>query len=129
MLSSCSQGKRGCSVCRDMQRRLWDSQERVRQKRGSICQGLQSVEYSSNQTLAYIGVTKEKLSSFCLQRTTCITQEKPGTVIRSQMILEFWNIWRLELSFLWATLSVLQTTTVIKISCKSLHLVLPGTQR
>ena len=103
MLSSCSQGKSGCSVCRDMQRRLWDSQERVRQKRGSICQGLQSVEYSSNQTLAYIGVTKKKLSSFCLQRTTCITQEKPGTVIRSQMILEFWNIWRLDFSFLWAT--------------------------
>ena len=25
--------------------------------------------------LAYIGVTKKKLSSFCLQRTTCITQE------------------------------------------------------
>ena len=26
----------------------------LREKRGSICQGLQLVEYSSNQTLAYI---------------------------------------------------------------------------
>ena len=41
-----------------------------REKRGSIYQGLQVVEYSSNQTLAYIGVTKKKLSSICLQRTT-----------------------------------------------------------
>ena len=78
-----------------------------REKRGSIYQGLQVVEYSSNQTLAYIGVTKKKLSSICLQRTTSITQENEArnrnTSKRSQMILEFWNIWSLNLSFLWAT--------------------------
>ena len=78
-----------------------------REKRGSIYQGLQVVEYSSNQTLAYIGVTKKKLSSICLQRTTPITQENEArnlnTSIRSQMILEFWNIWSLNLIFLWAT--------------------------
>ena len=77
------------------------------EKRGSIYQGLQVVEYSSNQTLAYIGVTKKKLSSICLQRTTSITQENEArnrnTSKRSQMILEFWNIWSLNLSFLWAT--------------------------
>ena len=32
-----------------------------REKRGFICQGLQFAEYSSNQTLAYIGVTKKKV--------------------------------------------------------------------
>ena len=78
-----------------------------REKRGSIYQGLQVVEYSSNQTLAYIGVTKKKLSSICLQRTTSITQENEArsrnTSKRSQMILEFWNIWNLNLIFLWAT--------------------------
>ena len=67
-----------------------------REKRGSIYQELQVVEYSSNQTLAYIGVTKKKLSSICLQRTTCIMQENEArnrnTSIRSQMISEFWNI-------------------------------------
>ena len=77
------------------------------EKRGSIYQGLQVVEYSSNQTLAYIGVTKKKLSSICLQRTTSITQENEArnrnTSKRSQMILEFWNIWSLNLIFLWAT--------------------------
>ena len=77
-----------------------------REKRGSIYQWLQVVDYSSNQTLAYIGVTKKKLSSICLQRTTCITQENEArnrnTSMRSQMILEFWNIWSLNLSFLWA---------------------------
>ena len=76
-------------------------------RENSIYQGLQVVEYSSNQTLAYIGVTKKKLSYICLQRTTPITQENEArnrnTSIRSQMILEFWNIWSLNLSFLWAT--------------------------
>ena len=71
-----------------------------------IYQGLQVVEYSSNQTLAYIGVTKKKLSSTCLQRTTSITQENEARIRntnkRSQMILEFWKIWSLNLSFLWA---------------------------
>ena len=74
-----------------------------REKRGSIYQGLQVVEYSSNQTLAYIGVTKKKLSSICLQRTTCITQGNEArnryTSKRSQMILEFWNIGSLNLIF------------------------------
>ena len=78
-----------------------------REKRGSIYQWLQVVDYSSNQALAYIGVTKKKLSSICLQRTTCITQENEArnrnTSIRSYTILEFWNIWSLNLSFLWAT--------------------------
>ena len=77
------------------------------EKRGSIYQGLQVVEYSSNQTLAYIGVTKKKLSSICLQRTTCIMQENEArnrnTSIWSQMISEFWNICSLNLSFFWAT--------------------------
>ena len=74
-----------------------------REKRGSIYQGLQVVEYSSNQTLAYIRVTKKKLSSICLQRTTCITQGNEArnryTSKRSQMILEFWNIGSLNLIF------------------------------
>ena len=78
-----------------------------REKRGSSYQGIQVVQYSSNQTLAYIGVTKKKLSSICLQRTTSITQENEArsrnTSKRSQMILEFWNIWSLNLIFLWAT--------------------------
>ena len=78
-----------------------------REKRGYICQRLQLVDYSSNQTLAYIGVTKKKLSPFCLQRTTRNTQENEArnrnTSIRSRVILEFWNIWSLNLRFLWAT--------------------------
>ena len=73
-----------------------------REKRGPICQGLQLVEYSSNQTLAYIRVTKKNYS-FCLPRTTCLTQENEArdrnTGIRSRMILEFWNIWSWNLSF------------------------------
>ena len=40
----------------------------LQEKRGSIGQGLQLVEYLFNQTLAYIGVTKKKLCSFCLQQ-------------------------------------------------------------
>ena len=67
-----------------------------REKRGPICQGLQLVEYSSNQTLAYIRVTKKNYS-FCLPRTTCLTQENEArdrnTGIRSRMILEF-GIWK-----------------------------------
>ena len=74
-----------------------------REKRGSIYQGLQMVAYSSNQTLAYVGVTQKKLSSICLQRTTSITKENEArnrnTSKRSQMILEFWNIWSLNLIF------------------------------
>ena len=55
----------------------------------------------------FLGVTKKKLSSFYSQRITCIAQESEArnrnTSIRSQMILEFWNIWSLNLSFLRAT--------------------------
>ena len=44
---------------------------------------------------------------FCLQQRTCIMQENEArnrnTSIRSQMILKFWNKWRLNCSFLWAT--------------------------
>ena len=72
----------------------------LQEEHGSICQGLQLVEYSSNQTLHYIGVRKKK-ASFCLQWTMCITQENEArnrnTSIRSQMILEFWNIRSLNL--------------------------------
>ena len=72
-------------------------------RENSIYQGLQVVEYSSNQTLAYIGVTKKKFSSICLQRTTSITQENEArnrnTSIRSQMISDFWNIRSLNLIF------------------------------
>ena len=50
------------------------------------------------------GITKKKLSSFYSQQITCIAQESEArnrnTSIRSQMILEFWNIWSLNLSFL-----------------------------
>ena len=49
------------------------------------------------------GVTKKKLSSFYSQQITCIAQESEArnrnTSIRSQIILEFWNIWSLNLSF------------------------------
>ena len=55
----------------------------------------------------FIEVTKKKLSSFYSQRITCIAQESEArnrnTSIRSQIILEFWNIWSLNLSFLRAT--------------------------
>ena len=60
----------------------------------SICQGLQLVEYSFNQTLVFIGVTKKKLSSFCLQQKMCIMQENEARNCNtsiSQIILEFWN--------------------------------------
>ena len=64
----------------------------LQERRGFICQGLQLIEYLSNQTLAYIGVTQTKLSSFCQQQQTCITLENEArnhnTSIRSQMILE-----------------------------------------
>ena len=56
--------------------------------------------------LACIAVTKKKLSSFCLRQTKCIMQENEAkshnTSLRSQMILEFWNIWSLN-PMLWAT--------------------------
>ena len=44
---------------------------------------------------------------FCLQQTTCIMQENEARnrnkSIRIQMILKFWNKWRLSCSFLRAT--------------------------
>ena len=68
--------------------------------------------YGKRKTLAplspstpppFLGVTKKKLSSFYSQRITCIAQESEArnrnTSIRSQIILEFWNIWTLNLSF------------------------------
>ena len=76
-------------------------------KRGFICQGLQLAEYSFNHMLAYIAVAKKKVCCICLQWTTLTTQENEArnrnTSIGSQMILESWNIWSLNLSFLWAT--------------------------
>ena len=72
----------------------------------AVCQWLQLVWYSSNQTLAQIGITKKKLSSFCLQQRASHKKNEARnhyTSIRSQMILEFWNIWSLNLSYLWAT--------------------------
>ena len=58
-------------------------------------------------TPPFLGVTKKKLSSFYSQQITCIAQESEArnrnTSIRSQIILEFWNIWSLNLSFLRAT--------------------------
>ena len=55
----------------------------------------------------FVELTKKKLSSFYSQRITCITQESEArnrsTSIRSRMILEFWNTWSLNLSFLRAT--------------------------
>ena len=76
-------------------------------KRGFICQGLQLAEYSFNHMLAYIAVAKKKVCCICLQWTTRTTLENEArnrnTSIGSQMILESWNIWSLNLSFLWAT--------------------------
>ena len=76
-------------------------------KRGFICQGLQLAEYSFNHMLAYIAVAKKKVCCICLQWKTLTTQENEArnrnTSIGSQMILESWNIWSLNLSFLWAT--------------------------
>ena len=104
-------------------------------KRGSSYQGLQVVEYSSNQTLAYIGVTKKKLSSICLQRTTSITQENEArnnnTSMRSQMILEFWNIWSLNLIFFvgnWSKLCFIWWFLVIRTGERRLPLY-PGESR
>ena len=61
------------------------------------------------KTWIYLSGTSNKkfFFFFCLQRTTCITQENEArncnTSIRSQMILKFWNKWRLNCSFLWVT--------------------------
>ena len=80
-------------------------------KCGSICQGPQLVEYSSNQTLSCVGVTKRNSLLFvCNEQRASRKKLKPETIIqaqkarwKSEIILEFWNIWSLNLSFLWAT--------------------------
>ena len=75
----------------------------LQEKHRSICRDFNWL----NTHPICIGVTKKKLSSFCLPRTTHIMLENKArnhnTSIRSQMILEFWNVWSLNLSFLWAT--------------------------
>ena len=61
------------------------------------------------KTWIYLSGTSNKkfFFFFCLQQTMCITQENEArnrnTSIRSQMILKFWNKWRLNCSFLRAT--------------------------
>ena len=42
------------------------------EKHQSICQGLQYWLNTHPETLIFIGVTKKKLSSFCLQQIMCI---------------------------------------------------------
>ena len=53
------------------------------EKRGFICQGVQLVEYSSIQILAYIGVTKKKLSTFCLHKRASRKKMRPETIIQA----------------------------------------------
>ena len=69
------------------------------------------VEYSSNQTLLYRS-NKEETLLFLFETNNAhhARKLKPETIIQaekarleSEMILEFWNIWSLNLSFLWAT--------------------------
>ena len=61
------------------------------------------------KTWIYLSGTSNKkfFFFFCLQQTMCIMQENEArnrnTSIRSQMILKFWNKWRLKCSFLRAT--------------------------
>ena len=87
-----------------------------REVKGHKSTGSGRTRYGKRETLAplspptpppSLGVTKKKLSSLYSQQITCIAQEsearKRNTSIRSQIILEFWNIWSLNLSFLWAT--------------------------
>ena len=53
-------------------------------RENSIYQGLQVVEYSSNQTLAYIGVTKKKSLIFvCNEQLPSRKKMKPETVIQA----------------------------------------------
>ena len=53
------------------------------EKRGFICQGVQLVEYSSIQILAYIGVTKKKLSTFCLHKRASRKKMRPKSIIQA----------------------------------------------
>ena len=86
-----------------------------REVKGHKSTGGERTWYGKRKTLApqspptppppspFLGVTKKKLSSFYSQRITCIAQESEArnrnTSIRSQIILEFWKIWSLNLSF------------------------------
>ena len=71
----------------------------------AVCQWLQLVLILIQSNSCLNRSNKEK--TLFLFTTTCITRENEArnhyTSIRSQMILEFWNIWSLNLSFLWAT--------------------------
>ena len=95
-----------------------------REVKGQKSTGSGRTWYRKRKTLAplspptpppFLGVTKKKLSSFYSQRITCIAQESEArnrkTSIRSQIILEFWNIWSLNLSFFagnWSKLSLIR---------------------
>ena len=90
----------------------WESGGKGAQKYGRRENVVREAEDSGPSVSLYppfpfLGVTKKKLSSFYSQRITCIAQESEArnrnTSIRSQIILEFWNIWSLNLSFLRAT--------------------------
>ena len=63
--------------------------------------------FYTHPTNSCLNRNNKETTLFFLFTTTCITQENEArnhyTSIRSQMILEFWNIWSLNLSFLWAT--------------------------
>ena len=66
-----------------------------------------SIGFILIQSNSCLNRSNKETTLFFLFTTTCITQENEArnhyTSIRSQMILEFWNIWSLNLSFLWAT--------------------------
>ena len=96
-----------------------------REVKGHKSTGSGRTLYGKRKTLAplspptppppFLGVTKKKLFSFYSQRITCIAQESEArnrnTSIRSQIILEFWNIWSLNLSFFagnWSKLSLIR---------------------
>ena len=94
-----------------------------REVKGHKSTGSGRTWYGKRKTLAplspptpppFLGVTKKKLSSFYSQRITCIAQESEArnrkTSIRGQKILEFWNIWSLNLRFFagnWSKLSLI----------------------
>ena len=66
-----------------------------------------SIGFILIQSNSCLNRNNKETTLFFLFTKTCITQENEArnhyTSIRSQMILEFWNIWSLNLSFLWAT--------------------------
>ena len=77
------------------------------EKHQSICQGLQLVEYSSRDSHFYRSNKEETLFFlFATNNVHSHRKMKPETVSNksiSQIILEFWNILSLNLSFLRAT--------------------------